>query len=230
MLSSRLESWFLEVKKYLFTYKDGFFELSYLANSPDLMIEHFASMPFTKHIIKNSTIFSQNLFVDGFMRYKLLEKGFWLIASHMKFKKDISFRLLYDKRFPINYYTLTFHISQTPFPDLLPQVGASQRYENRFWSFFKPGASTADCYHFKGSEGFFLSFYFEEAWIMEHLCLDENIRSFVESDNQHLLIADISEKDYLYESLLATFAQPEKEEHEFDALDIKIKSLNVIQN
>ncbi len=48
-LSEQLKTWFAKFQRYKVTYKNGFFRLSNLANSPYTIVESFDNMPFCKH-------------------------------------------------------------------------------------------------------------------------------------------------------------------------------------
>lgn len=55
-----IKNWLSSFQKYFFYYRDGFYELPYIANSPELIVASFGSMPFVKNypkkIISQQTI------------------------------------------------------------------------------------------------------------------------------------------------------------------------------
>jgi hypothetical protein len=86
-----VKKWLNQFKKYFFTYKDGFFELPYLANSPELMIESFSSMPFMKQDCNKACFSADTPFLKGVGHYQKTEDGLWIILSDFEVKKNISF-------------------------------------------------------------------------------------------------------------------------------------------
>jgi hypothetical protein len=49
-ISVRINQWFNSFKQYTFFYKDGYFELPYLSNSPDIMVSSIKKYPFTRYV------------------------------------------------------------------------------------------------------------------------------------------------------------------------------------
>ena len=111
IFSKRIDKFFFNFKKYLFTFKNGFFELPYLANSPHSMLQSFVKMPFVKHFPNDQLVRSNTPFLKASMRYQDIEKGLLFLLSDAQFKANVNFKLIYDKHLPIDWYFLTFHVS-----------------------------------------------------------------------------------------------------------------------
>jgi AraC-like DNA-binding protein len=175
ILTKRINNWFIHFKKYFFTYNDGFFEVSYIANSPKSMLDSFEKMPFNKHIPENKSYFTNNLFIEGQLQYFEIEQGLWMFLSKVKYKKNISYKLIYDEFIPIDYYTLSFNNNITNLSSdkiLIDNI----ELENLSWSLFKPKGNDYD-YHFKNSiaENFFICFSHE--WLKVNVLSKQNVKS-----------------------------------------------------
>lgn len=211
MLAHVINKWFSRFNKYLFTYKNGFFELPYLANSPQSMLESFIKMPFVKHSAKDKIIRVNNPFTNTVFYYEELEPGLMIFVSDVYFKSNVSFKHIYDKYLPIDYYFLTFHISNHSLNNKNPLVDGIL-YSNKSWSLFKPGRSVADC-HFKGEKSLFLSVYFNEEWLQNYLSassplLHGELNKFLKSKLTYIIWPNLSESaDYDCQPLLKAMTQ-----------------------
>ncbi len=164
-IKQRINKWFINFQKYFFTYKDGFFEFSYLANSPKTLIFSLIKMPFNKHLKKDQIITSKSPFMEGLLHYEELEKGLWLISSDLQFKRNVRFKLLYDEFGDSDYFKLNLFVSTNQI-----KVNDKKLLENKFeikdgvWFFLKPLSSVLDT-HFKGDKGLFLNLNMSKKWM-----------------------------------------------------------------
>src|SRR6478609_4779759 len=105
-----ISKWEELVQKYLFLYKDGFFELPYISNSPIAMVESLKNTPVNKHKVLQNAITTNNRFCSGIMRYRQLDEGFWLLATHINLKRNILAESIYEENSSSDYYFLTFSV------------------------------------------------------------------------------------------------------------------------
>ena len=148
MLSKRLENWFIDFQKKMFFYKDGFFQMPYLSNTPQLMINCMIKMIISKHKPLEKAIYSINPFLKGVMRYRELEEGFWLMAAYFHFTANVTTISVCDETVP-EYYFLAF----SSYKVVLPQIntnGSNFFLPINTWSLYKPGAEN-DASHYKGT-------------------------------------------------------------------------------
>jgi hypothetical protein len=82
-----VKKWLKNFKKYFFSYKEGFYEIPFLANSPELIVESFGNMPFVKNYPDKRYFTTNNLFVNGDGHYQKIEEGLWIIISNISVKK-----------------------------------------------------------------------------------------------------------------------------------------------
>lgn len=229
MLKIRINHWLTEFQKYLFTYRDGFFDLPYLSNSPAIMVEAFKHMPFTKYLEEEKEIRTDNIFTDGLMRYRELEEGLWVIITEIEFKKNVSTKALYDKE-PCDYHFLshfiyTSRISGIEINDIsIPTIG---------WSLYKPGTEIK-AYFNKGDKGVFANFAFNELWF-EHNILamnldkDQLFSKFLESESGYVTWDNVLPGSELLIKKILDLLKHENQTQQ-GLLPIKILCLQIILN
>jgi len=115
IFSERLNSWYSKFQKYKVKYKDGFFHLSNLANSPRTMVESFDKMTFVKHNREKTLMTSKTIFLNVQMYYAELQKGLWIMVSDMKFKRNTVMHNIFDETMPVKYNFINLHYNQKSF-------------------------------------------------------------------------------------------------------------------
>ncbi len=202
-----INSWFSKYKKFLLIYRDGFWDIPYLANSPETIVKSTAKMPFTKHFSKKQLIRSTTPLINGELFYEKIEEGLWVIVSNLKYKANINYKKVNDDSIQTDWYLLGLTIFGMK-QNLSLVNGVS--YTNCSWLLFKPN-TWIDNYHFKGAEEIGFSFYFNESWIKKHLYSKEafktsSIRHFFESDTKYLIwYGEVETYKALYEKIYENF-------------------------
>lgn len=158
-----IDRWYDKIKPFLFKYKDGFFVLPYLGNSPLLIIESFRKMPFIKHDDNKQMIISNSPFVDANVYYQILKEDFILMYSKLKIKANICFKGITKKDVAHDFYCLTM-ITNLDNHIVSKRIIKGERIENSSFQLIKPGVSL-DTYHFKDSDFQTFSIYFKESWL-----------------------------------------------------------------
>jgi len=206
-MNSTVKKWFKQFKKYLFFYRDGFFELPYLANSPELMVESFSNMPFVKHFPERNYFTTSNLFLKGDGHYQKIEEGLWIIISNINLKRDISFKLYYDADFPSDYHFLTLYVKRDKQTIKLPKLQFEIDFEDRAWTLYKANSECINS-HFSGQQSIYFSVYFNQTWLEENLAKkgifkNETLEVFFNSTNEYLYMPNLLEdKLSLYEKII----------------------------
>lgn len=185
MSKLRLNHWLIQFRKNFFTYRDGYFDLPYISNSPAIMVESFKHTPFTQFMPDKQQIHTANIFTNGIMHYCELEEGLWVIITEMEFKKNVSTHALYDKE-PTDYHFLSHFTYNSP----VNQVGVNNvSIPTHGWGFYKPGTEVK-AYFNKGDEGVFTNFAFNSAWFERNIPLLQfkdgyDFKRFFESDDTY---------------------------------------------
>lgn len=189
-----LTKWLQYIKANFKFYEDGFFEFAYLANSPQMMIKSTIKTPTSKHVLAEQAVYRNNPFTKGVMRYREIEKGFWITASNIEFKQNALIKTIYDEDVVSDYYTLTFTFFesqvklQNTFADKVP-------FQSKYWGFKKPGTEVG-AYFYKGSKCAFYIYAFSEDWVKKNLPfenLDKGIafKKFLDSNKGFITYQDI---------------------------------------
>jgi AraC-like DNA-binding protein len=186
--------WVKFIKENINFYRDGFFELPYLSNSPQVIIKSIVNSPSVNHVEEEQAVYRNNPFSKGVMRYREIEEGFWVIVTSITFKKNVMLKAVYDEDFPSDYYTLTFSVFesevklQNTFSDKTP-------FSSKYWGFKKPGTAVG-AYFYKESVCEFYLFAFSKDWAernfyFETLPEDNHIKKFLNSDNGFITYQNI---------------------------------------
>ena len=190
----RLTKWIKFIKENINFYRDGFFEIPYLSNSPQVMIKSIINSPSARHVASEQAIYRNNPFSKGVMRYREIEEGFWIIATEITFKKNVMLKAIYDEDVPSDYHTLTFSVFesqvklQNTFQDKIP-------FSSKYWGFKKPNTEVG-AYFYKDSVCNFYLYCFNDNWIKNNLAFetlsdDNQIKSFLNSKNGFITYQDI---------------------------------------
>lgn len=166
--------------------EDDFFELPYLSNSPQVIVQSIVNSQSVRHVIEEQAVYRNNPLSKGVMRYREIEEGFWIIASNVVFKKNVMLKAIYDENYPSDYFTLTFLVFesevkwQNTFTDKTP-------FSSKNWGLKKPGMP-AGAYFYKGSVCEFYMYAFSKDWAERNFSFktlpeENHIQKFLTSDN-----------------------------------------------
>jgi AraC-like DNA-binding protein len=201
-MSDFVDKWFDKVKPYLFFLKKGFFELPYLANSPQAIIESFAKMPFVEHSAQEQRVSTSNEYFNSLFHYEELEEGLWLLYTSSEFKANINFNRVENKNAPADYYLLTLEVQEGD-TSLRPGFINGIPYSGRSWILFKPQASRTSS-HLKGTRQKSFTLFFSDKWLKEVLYKqpgfgESSLWCFFESNEKFIITPDSFEAtDHLY--------------------------------
>jgi AraC-like DNA-binding protein len=227
---SGVEKWLTRFKPYFFTYKKGFWEMPYLANSPQVMLEIFKKVPFVKYNAANQSIAVNTPLLKVLFYWMEIEEGLFILSSETKFKANISFKHYYDESLAADYFTLSFrdHDSKN-----INSIVNDASFPDNSWLLFKPGAKVSH-YHFKGTTGKYITVYFTAAWLENYMTsiLQESskgLSAFMNSDRDHLIcphfLGDIRYKE---EKIFNLFFQKDQVRDKNYKEELKQETLNVI--
>ena len=157
--------WEKFVEKYLFLYRDGFFELPYLSNSPILLYNSVIQNPFAKHSSVQKSISSNNAFFNGTMFYRKLENNFWIFPTHISIKQNIIAKAIYDDTIFSQFFVLSFSKFDYEFPIL---NGKNIKLQSICWTLYKP-KTEVETYFYKNTQGKFYNIIFDKNWIFNNI-------------------------------------------------------------
>ena len=186
--------WITFIKENINFYRDGFFELPYLSNSPEVIVKSIVNSPSVKHVEEEQAVYRNNPFSKGVMRYREIEEGFWVIVTTVAFKKNVMLKAIYDEDFPSDYYTLTFSVFESEVK--LQNTFADKRpFSSKYWGFKKPGTPVG-AYFYKGSECEFYLYAFSKDWAERNFSFnalpeENHIKKFLNSDSGFITYQNI---------------------------------------
>tara|TARA_R110002051_G_scaffold81617_1_gene145686 strand:+ start:13181 stop:14239 length:1059 start_codon:yes stop_codon:yes gene_type:complete len=163
----RINNWFTLSKQYFFTYSEGFFNLSYLSNSPEAIIKSCIKMPFMNHNAEKQLIQADTPFMKGDFYYAELEDGLWFLNTKQVYKNNVSFKPIYDQFLPTDYYVIALNTVQSKSKTQNYKFG-DVVIENNSVSFSKPGNDEVN-YHFKDSSENMYMLYFNKEWANKNI-------------------------------------------------------------
>ncbi|MES2592700.1 MAG: AraC family transcriptional regulator [Bacteroidota bacterium] len=193
-MKGELKNFSKKFEKSFFKNKDGFFELPYLANSPTAMVESFDSMPFSKHFKKEKVFLPDNPFFKGHFYYRELEKGLWIFLSDLRYKKNISFKTIFDDNIKYDHFMLYFHLSPIESKNKHQLINGLS-LSNCSWSLCKPGTSLA-AFHFKDSRSMNITIHFNEEWLKKSVFRNSKLKGnkfsiFLKTEINHIIWSDV---------------------------------------
>lgn len=159
--------WEKLVEKYLFLYKDGFFELPYLSNSPAIMYNSVIENPVTQNKQLEQGIYSNNPFCRGTMFYRKIDENFWVLPTQIEVKQNIIAKAIYDDNFPSDFFVLSFSKFIYEFP-IKSDSSANVKLQSICWTFYKP-RTEVETYFYKNTKGKFYNFIFDRKWIIDNI-------------------------------------------------------------
>jgi AraC-like DNA-binding protein len=224
--------WDKLVQKYFFLYKDGFFELPYLSNAPQIMIESLKRTP--ESILKplEQSIYSDNPFCRGIVRYREIEEGLWILATNIEVKQNIIAKALYNEMEASDYYFLSFSVFEYEF-SMGSKLTDKTTLKSIGWTFYKPKTQVST-YFYKDTAGKFCNFIFNKKWAERNLATVELMK---ENGIEQFLNAGVGFKSWLdivpnsHEVFKEIWKILETEQKEpFGNAALKVKTLDFISN
>ncbi|MBS1645986.1 MAG: helix-turn-helix transcriptional regulator [Bacteroidetes bacterium] len=231
MLQEAIKRWFLGYKKYLVTYSKGFYNIPYLANSPETMVASMQKLPFVKHDKKLQLLQSNTPFLKGGFYYQKIEEGLFLLYSTVYYKANVAYNMIYDEQMPNDYYMISLNLTanrKTVYKLLDKRELSLPQYS---WTFLKPRQIFGDV-NTKGSDCRYISFYFSKQWLdanlMHHDVFVKNkLSDFVLSKNtfimQPLAPKHINNEFSVFENLVRV----DREKSKVDMLSLKSHTFNL---
>ena len=223
-----LENWPKHIQKYLFLLKDDFFELPYLSNSPQVMLDSVINLPVTNHFTSKQFITLKTFACKAKMRYRKIEEGFWLMVTYIDIKENIMAKSVYEKKLSSDYYLLTFSVFEYKFPfkDIEDIILLST-----CWTFSKPETEVVS-YFYKGTTGRLFSFAINKKWANKNISAKKfpqkkAIKKFLNGKKGSYTWLDIAPKAHDLAKKITKKLETDTEE-QFNSLDLKKDCMKLI--
>lgn len=180
-------------------YRKGFFELKYIANSPEQIVKSSSKLSFIKHHKNENFVTSNTPFFKVELNYFNIAEGLWILYTESKYKSNIKLISQHDNSDPNSddYYMLILSVNSDCID--LKLLGQKEKYTatNYYWGFFKPKNDVVT-YNYKNSESKSITICFNKKWLdknFAHLLHDNTskLREFIESDKKIIVCAELNE-------------------------------------
>ena len=222
--------WDKLLEKYLFLYKDGFFELPYLSNSAKIMTDSVIENPVARNKPLEQGIYSNNPFCKGIMYYREIEGNFTVLSSHINIKENIRAKAIYDENQASNYYILSFSVFEYEFP-IKNNDGKNTKILSTCWTFYKPNTQV-ETYFYKKTKGKFYNFLFDKKWANKNIFIKNNenkiaFNNFLDSEIGFYTWLDIAPKAHDISKKMSRIMTNEKAGI-FNIEDLKTNAIELI--
>lgn len=219
--------WAKHIQKFLFILKDGFFELPYLSNSPQVMLDSLIKLPIINHDASKQLITTDNAFCKGKMRYQKMEEGFWILETNIQLKENILAKATYTQDHLKEYYILSFSVFEYKFP---VREDKEIILLSTCWTFYKPDTEVAT-YFYKGTEGKFFNIAMNKEWVDKNIksakfCEEGVLEDFFNNQKGFYTWLDIAPKAHAFSKKISKILETEDgTKINIDALQKKCKKL-----
>lgn len=179
-----VKNWFLKYEKYLFSYKNGYFVLPYLGNSPYTIIESFKHMPFIRHNQTKQQLLCNNIFASGKIHYQEIEQNMMLLVTSIEYKKNVTFKQVYDNSEESNYYIFSF------VSNIIKNVNHNgiydgKQYNSSVWMIIKP-QNFVPTHYSAGTNCLHIDLFVSKKWLIENLNKSKSLLlTFEEFENSN---------------------------------------------
>jgi AraC-like DNA-binding protein len=188
------KNWAFYIEKNLFRDHAGFYELPYLANNPQLMVDSILKFPISRHKPSEQAIYTDNEFTKGEIRYRKIEEGLWLMATHFDVKQNMVCRSLYNEEIISDHYFLSFAVFEYQFPtnDNFTQFATLL---STTCTLYKP-YTEVDTYFYENTSGKFYNIVFSKEWAQKNLTYNSkkhecDLQAFINAETGFINWLDI---------------------------------------
>jgi AraC-like DNA-binding protein len=192
MQSKKKDSPVINFNSMSFVYKNGFYELPYVANDPHGMIEEYKKMPFITYNPKNKSLSAKMPVLNIDLFYRKI-KDLFIIHSQVKFKANVSFKHYQNEAVSCNYYCLS--LRNDSYAKNINSMANDVGYTDNSWLIFKPGAKV-NHHHFNGTKGSYFSIYFTREWLKNYIKQispnqKKTLNLFLKAKTDHLICPNL---------------------------------------
>lgn len=203
-------------KKYMLSYKQGFYIIPYLANSPEATIESFKNTPFVKWDETKNLLTQNSPFMDGLLYYYKIEEGLWLFLSQINYKANIEYKMYFDDSLPCDYYLFSYNLIKHSSKNKVALINGLS-YNTFSWNLFKP-KSNLSLANFKDTHNSSVGIFAKKEWINEKLSSypgfkNSCLEGFLNSTYSSSIWPEL-EINIIYQEILIQFSKKENTKNE----------------
>lgn len=228
-----IKQFLTDYKKYMFKYRNGFYIVPFLINSPKTTVESFKHTPFVKWDPKKNKLSLNNFLAKNETYYIEISDGLWFYASDMYSKVNLEFVGYFNDNEPKEYYSFGYNlIKHTSAKKMALNSGIS--YSVGSWNFFKPNHKLHHII-FKNTNIQLAGLYMSRKWINEHLVTHTNYLNspldfFINSKSTFNLLPDAGHKTDFINNALEIAAISDKKERQLKLEEFATSTINYVLN
>lgn len=167
MLADIIKQFSKRFHKYKISYKKGVYYIPYLGNGPEATVESFKQTPFMNWSDETSLLQQKSFLLEGFGYFYEIEKGLWVFASEIHYKKNVEFKLYFDDELPSDYFIFSLNNLRNDSKNGVALLNGIP-FQTNSWNFFKP-LSKRSVLNFKNTTHLTIGLFVTENWLNNHL-------------------------------------------------------------
>lgn len=189
------KKWFSKFEKYKIRYKNGFYQIPNLSNTPQTIVDSFDKLFFCNHDKEKKTLSSNTIFCNAKSYYCKIEPGLWIFRTSAHYKKNVAFIFKPDSSLELDYYVIKLYFQKSSIEKSMLIKGLTQPL--KAWAVFKCNKKI-DTYHFKDTHDVSMMMHFNKQWLENKLKEQPNLKEsgilhFLNSKNPFLLLGEKEE-------------------------------------
>lgn len=145
---------------------DGFHEIPYLSNTPEIMFESLASIPHSTRNKETNTITADNQWLKGCTYYKQIEEDLWVGGYTINVRSNLITVAYYDEEIESDYYYLSYALFKYPFP-VNKNLTDFVCLNSATYTFYKP-KTPASGFFYENTNGLFFNIIFSKKWFVKN--------------------------------------------------------------
>lgn len=136
-LQAKVEKWVQSINNGFYNFKDGYFQVPYLASDPETMIEGIKKSPFVRFDENYQTLKLNSPIIKFKQKYLNLEEGLWVLTNKIHWKVSVKTTAMLEEK-PSQYYFLAYIRTNHPYKHL--ELGKNNDFvqpSTNNWTFYK---------------------------------------------------------------------------------------------
>ena len=236
MITVAIKKWFAKIKSSVLFYRNGFYEIPFMANSPEVLVGSSSAFSFVKNHKKEAFLTTNNPFVKIELNYFKLEEGLWLLYSETDYKQNIKFipHFNADDSDTNNYYILSLNLCSNHKTLQINEQTQEHKTANYYWCFFKPKGNVTT-YNYKNSEGRYITVCFNKQWMIKYFGenfehANSGLQEFINSENAFVIWPELNTDYKQLFPIIKNHFLNYRSEKTMNLLSLKTHSYQLIQD
>lgn len=207
----------LKFQQFKIGYKNGFYQMNCLVNSPYTIVESLAAMPFSTIDREKQTVSINTFFANSSIYYHNPEEGLWILNYHNFYKKNLMIKNIFDESIPMEYSYIHF-LSTGGSLSNKTMIASGVSIKDNSWSMAKIG-EPRDSLHYKNTAEISSTVFFTEEWLQKNKLMKSTIKLFFDSKGKHLVLHNNNSKENFYNQFLELLKKEKSKQTTSEIID-----------